>query len=133
MDMGEVELLLKDSDAMADAHREVVFTMVRNEIARKVVQIFSLERLKAEDLWIAESLLELIVRNFYCFFSSCILYQTTLFFFCETVKQQEIFSHCIAGFLFRKNRFRSNTRIRPLCLHPCQKNINNDTEGKNKD
>jgi hypothetical protein len=70
MDMGEVELLLKDSDAMADAHREVVFTMVRNEIARKVVQIFSLERLKAEDLWIAESLLELIVRNFYCFFSS---------------------------------------------------------------
>jgi len=65
MDMGEVELLLKDSDAMADAHREVVFTMVRNEIARKVVQSFSLERLKAEDLWIAESLLELIVRNDY--------------------------------------------------------------------
>jgi len=64
MDMGEVELLLNDSDAMADAHREVVFTMVRNEIARKVVQMFSLERLKAEDLWIAESLLELIVRTY---------------------------------------------------------------------
>ena len=73
MDMGEVELLLKDSDAMADAHREVVFTMVRNEIARKVVQIFSLERLKAEDFWIAESLLELIVRNC-CSFYICIQY-----------------------------------------------------------
>lgn len=58
-----MDWLVSESDAMAGAHKEVVFIMVRNEIARKVVQIFSLERLADGDVWMAESSLELIVRN----------------------------------------------------------------------
>lgn len=60
MDMHEHDLLVSQSDAMGEAHKEVVFIMIRNEIARKVIQIFSLERLAFHDLWMAESLLELV-------------------------------------------------------------------------
>jgi hypothetical protein len=60
MEMGEHDLLVSQSDAMAEAHKEVVFIMIRNEIARKVVQVFSLERLAFNDLWMAESLLDLV-------------------------------------------------------------------------
>lgn len=60
MEMGEHDLLVSQSEAMGEAHKEVVFIMIRNEIARKVIQVFSLERLAFNDLWMAESLLDLI-------------------------------------------------------------------------
>lgn len=63
MEMNEHDLLIRQSEAMADAHKEVVFMMIRSEVARKVIQIFSLEKLATQDLWMAESLLELVVRD----------------------------------------------------------------------
>jgi len=60
MDMDEHELLISQSNAMAEAHKEVVFIMIRSEFARKVIQIFSLEKLASNDLWMAESLLDLV-------------------------------------------------------------------------
>lgn len=59
--MGE-QGFASDSKEIIEAHREVVFIMVRSEIARKVVQIFCLQRLADEDFWLAGSLLDMIVR-----------------------------------------------------------------------
>lgn len=60
MEMGEHDLFVSQSEAMEEARKEVVFIMIRNEIARKVIQVFSLERLAFNDLCMAESLLGLV-------------------------------------------------------------------------
>jgi hypothetical protein len=77
MEMNEHDLLIRQSEAMAEAHKEVVFIMIRSEVARKVIQVFSLEKLATKDLWMAESLLELVVRGMIHIHTYCDAYITT--------------------------------------------------------
>jgi len=83
MEMNEHDLLIRQSEAMAEAHKEVVFIMIRSEVARKVIQIFSLEKLASKDLWMAESLLELVVR---CTYTLYIRYDTYPFIYIHVLQ-----------------------------------------------
>jgi len=59
-ELDEQRILLSQTQAMNDAHTEVVRSMIRHELARKVIQVFALERLANDDEWMAESLLDLV-------------------------------------------------------------------------
>lgn len=59
-ELDEQEVLLSQTEAMNEAHTEVVRSMIRHELARKVIQVFALERLANDDEWMAESLLDLV-------------------------------------------------------------------------
>ena len=59
-ELDEQEVLLSQTEAMNEAHIEVVRSMIRHELSRKVIQVFALERLANDDEWMAESLLDLV-------------------------------------------------------------------------
>ncbi len=59
-ELDEQEVLLSQTEAMNEAHTEVVRSMIRHELARKVIQVFALERLAHDDEWMAVSLLDLV-------------------------------------------------------------------------
>ena len=59
-ELDEQEVLLSQTEAMHEAHTEVVRSMIRHELARKVIQVFALERLAHDHEWMAESLLDLV-------------------------------------------------------------------------
>ena len=59
-ELDEQEVLLSQTEAMHEAHTEVVRSMVRYELSRKVIQVFALERLANDDAWMAESLLDMV-------------------------------------------------------------------------
>jgi hypothetical protein len=59
-ELDEQEVLLSQTEAMNEAHTEVVRSMIRHELSRKVIQVFALERLASDDEWMAVSLLDLV-------------------------------------------------------------------------
>lgn len=54
------EVLLSQTKEMAEARSEAFRLMIRYEVARKVIEVFALERLANDDEWMAESLLDLV-------------------------------------------------------------------------